>query len=610
MLILLQELMHRTYVEIHGEAPKRHQIPKPCDHFDLIIGTGTGGLIAIMLGRLRLDLETCKDVYVRMTRRVFETDKTFAGIPFKSTLFKASKLEEAIQSCVREHTVFDDEGNDSLAMAQDLTSPATPNTPISAIGPDRMPSRAGSTASRPVSIGPSMRGGPTVGGRWGNPNALLYDVREKRTKTAVTAVYRHSKAGAPPALLRSYDSRREAPPEFNCTIWQAGRATSATGLAFKPIQIGQSVFIDEGQGKFNPAPQALDEATLNEYPGRDVGVLVSIGTGKRPGGTDSQQHQWWESFVGGAAGDFAEARRRLMAKIEGCEETHKYMIKEHLTKRGVNIENYYRLNVEVGVGEFGMNEWNRLSDISTNTRMYLSKAEIQNQNQSAATKLAKIHKAKLRWERSLHTGETMSSGRNSWQESVFSADHHEAEMIPPTNPLAVELPADEGFSETRPNSQVHSSPPRSPPNKYQQPYTVPFLYQRAPTGGGDKFPIPPEQPIRKSDEFPTSIDYDPNRRSESGRPSTDGYPRPPSYNAPTSAPISAASLKSPTGPMSAVSNITSPGAPPLPPKSPIRDYPGAMYPGMRPPGMNPLPYPDDAPPPPVNMSKKPTSAGR
>ena len=52
--------MFRTFVEIEGRAPKRHEIPKPCDHFDLIVGTGTGGLIALMLGRLRLDLEKCE----------------------------------------------------------------------------------------------------------------------------------------------------------------------------------------------------------------------------------------------------------------------------------------------------------------------------------------------------------------------------------------------------------------------------------------------------------------------------------------------------------------------------------------------------------------------
>ena len=183
MLILLQELMHRTFVEIHGRAPKRHEIPKPCDHFDLIAGTGTGGLIALMLGRLRLDLDTCKNVYVRMTRRVFETDKTIVGIPYRSTLFKASKLEEAIRDCVREHTVFDDEGNDNLANAQNLMSPESPVTPASAFRTSvDGPERSFSTVSRhSVAAPPSQRG--FGAGRWGNPNASLYDVRENRTKT-------------------------------------------------------------------------------------------------------------------------------------------------------------------------------------------------------------------------------------------------------------------------------------------------------------------------------------------------------------------------------------------------------------------------------------------
>lgn len=180
MLIILQELMHRTFVEIEGRAPKRHEIPKPCDHFDLIAGTGTGGLIAIMLGRLRLDLETCKDVYVRMTKKVFETDKTFAGIPYRSTLFKASRLEEAIRECVREHTIFEDEGNDRpTASVADLRSPLTPGSGFG--GPQRSPSNA----SRYSQIGatPIDARSPLAAMRWGNPNALLYDHRENRTKT-------------------------------------------------------------------------------------------------------------------------------------------------------------------------------------------------------------------------------------------------------------------------------------------------------------------------------------------------------------------------------------------------------------------------------------------
>ena len=170
--------MYKTYNETEGRPPTRDQIPKPCEYFDLIAGTGTGGLIAIMLGRLRLDLETCKEVYVRMTRKVFETDKTFAGIPYRSTLFKASKLEEAIRECVREYTIFEDEGNDGTnGGANDF--PLSPSgSAISGI--DKRRSVASSVHNGHSAMSPRSS---YSGHRWGNPNASLYDHRDKRTKT-------------------------------------------------------------------------------------------------------------------------------------------------------------------------------------------------------------------------------------------------------------------------------------------------------------------------------------------------------------------------------------------------------------------------------------------
>ena len=178
MLIILENLMHRCFVEAHGRPPKPDEKPKPCDYFDLIAGTGTGGLIALMLGRLRLDLETCRAVYVRMTRKVFETDKTIAGIPYKHTLFKASKLEEAIRECVREHTIYEDEGNDGTSRGgHDFGM--SPSSPVS--GPQRTTSIRSTTSfapNSPISLRNSIHGA-----RWGNPNASLYDGRENRTKT-------------------------------------------------------------------------------------------------------------------------------------------------------------------------------------------------------------------------------------------------------------------------------------------------------------------------------------------------------------------------------------------------------------------------------------------
>ncbi|KAI0472712.1 acyl transferase/acyl hydrolase/lysophospholipase [Xylariaceae sp. FL0804] len=422
MLIIIQELMHRTYVEIEGRAPRREQIPKPCDHFDLIVGTGTGGLIAIMLGRLRLNLEQCKELYVEMTQKVFETDKTIAGIPYRSTLFKASMLEQAIKEAVRLHTSSDFEGNDGAA--SDILSPLPPTSASSRTGSTAGPRRHQSNASTVSFSARSPNSQPRTLFRRGSgdPNARLYDNRENRTKTAVTAMYKGTSKGGVPAILRSYDSRKEPAPEFDVKIWEAGRATSAVGLAFKPVKIGQSIFHDEGAGTFNPSPFALDEAAVNEWPGRDIGVFVSVGTGRRPKSSDQNQHVWYEGFLG----DFVEARRKMIAKIEDCETIHERMVNELLLKRGVNIENYYRFNVEIGVGEFAMNEWHRLGDISTGTRRYLSKDVEQRMVQEASTKMAKVHKAHRRHER-------LGSAPEIIQTSATGSIN---------TPLAVELPGD------------------------------------------------------------------------------------------------------------------------------------------------------------------------
>ena len=181
MLILLHDFMHKTYAECNGEPPEPDQIPRPCDYFDLIAGTGTGGLIAIMLGRLRMNTRDCMRVYVQMTKKVFETDKTIAGIPYRSTLFKASLLEDAIRACVRTFENKSDEDLDEMDL---------PMTPTSLGG------RPQSVASDQMGIQRSPTGSaarnryssfaPDSLAAVGDPNALLEDNRkERRCKTYV-----------------------------------------------------------------------------------------------------------------------------------------------------------------------------------------------------------------------------------------------------------------------------------------------------------------------------------------------------------------------------------------------------------------------------------------
>jgi patatin-like phospholipase/acyl hydrolase len=62
-LMILQQLM----ATVNPDLP-----PKPCEYFDIIGGTSTGGLIAIMLGRLRMTVDDCIDAYTSLSDKVFE----------------------------------------------------------------------------------------------------------------------------------------------------------------------------------------------------------------------------------------------------------------------------------------------------------------------------------------------------------------------------------------------------------------------------------------------------------------------------------------------------------------------------------------------------------
>ncbi|TGJ71127.1 hypothetical protein EYR41_003115 [Orbilia oligospora] len=73
--------------------------PRPCDYFDMISGTSTGGIIAIMLGRLQMSIDECIQAYRDMAKRVFGIDTLERLARFGATKarFDAEVLERVIK---------------------------------------------------------------------------------------------------------------------------------------------------------------------------------------------------------------------------------------------------------------------------------------------------------------------------------------------------------------------------------------------------------------------------------------------------------------------------------------------------------------------------------
>ncbi|KAF1935899.1 phospholipase, patatin family protein, partial [Clathrospora elynae] len=99
-LMILEQLMEA----VNPDAP-----PKPCDYFDMIGGTSTGGLIAIILGRLRISVADCIAAYLSLSERVFR--KTRHRVTVKGKVqgrFDAKELAQAVKKVVKQQGMQED----------------------------------------------------------------------------------------------------------------------------------------------------------------------------------------------------------------------------------------------------------------------------------------------------------------------------------------------------------------------------------------------------------------------------------------------------------------------------------------------------------------------
>jgi hypothetical protein len=233
-------------------------------------------------------------------------------------------------------------------------------------------------------------------------NATMADKNAEMVPTFTVAT-KGLHAEAPPTLFRSYQCEDHDASE--CTIWEAGRATSAAPTFFKPIQVGRGVFIDGGLAHNNPGELALSEAqkiwkTANRF------CLVSVGTGRlasiRIVNPDSGSSESSEPAPSkNSASRFSLSVTAKVKSIPGAKAAVKaantpkglstLMEMGNICKRlSTNSEHvhlrlqaksesqgaerhfrYHRLNVERDMEDIGLQEYKKINEIDMHTAAYL-----------------------------------------------------------------------------------------------------------------------------------------------------------------------------------------------------------------------------------------------
>ncbi|KAH8926543.1 FabD/lysophospholipase-like protein [Atractiella rhizophila] len=232
-LYILEQIMEQLGHQLFPDDPNPEKKElRPCDYFDLMCGTSTGGLIAIMLGRLGMTTRQCIQVYEELAQRIFPdpsiTEKglnAIKGLKSGVYAFDSQNLENAIVEMLALYAPDEDDKD-----------------------PRNVPMKD-----------------PDVNFR-------------QRCRVLLTSTYQANIVA--PAYLRTY--RTELSPPAAMKIWQAARATSAAPMFFAPIEVDNTLYVDGGMGTNNPTSVAIDETKRIWGNDSQISCLISLGTGSQP----------------------------------------------------------------------------------------------------------------------------------------------------------------------------------------------------------------------------------------------------------------------------------------------------------------------------------------
>ena len=271
-----------------------------------MFGTSTGGLIAILLGRLRLTVKEALRIYEDLAGEVFGKQRWFSirsPLLWPRGKYNHRKLECAIKGVVQCH-------------APRLSSHAIHKVAGNVFNPD-----------------------PTF-----NSEPLL-------CRTVCISYLSRGKRRNEPFLFRSYEHApsilgwaRNPGPGHAIPIWKVGRATAAAPSYFEPMEIDDHKFLDGGVGCNNPSFEAFQELMrMHNHSPSVIGHFMSIGTGSAE--FDLSGGSGWTNML--------QNFRAIAKVVTNSEPPHDTLAQMHQTYKLP----YVRLDVTGDLGSLKMDTW-------------------------------------------------------------------------------------------------------------------------------------------------------------------------------------------------------------------------------------------------------------
>jgi hypothetical protein len=127
-LLILRVLMRYINECIQAQSQtesdtSEYQDVEPHHIFDLVAGTSTGGLIAVMLGKLGMTVEQCIDAYHQLSATIFGRKHLRARVTggLAPARYSGSRMRECIRELIQQHRscvdlpMVADDGRDRIA---------------------------------------------------------------------------------------------------------------------------------------------------------------------------------------------------------------------------------------------------------------------------------------------------------------------------------------------------------------------------------------------------------------------------------------------------------------------------------------------------------------